>query len=176
MERVASPVHMREPRPPTAFSRPRTPASVHEDLIWLAVDDQAKLAELVDNDAVEWSQQMTATGYTKRFKQRKTGVEVHVNGERLALFLYRHELYAVQGDCPHAGGDLVLADIEDFDEHDPALICPFHNWRFSLRTGEGLAPRSNDQCLQRRPVRVTPDRRLEIGFPSLSPSFFTGDV
>ena len=58
-------------------------------------------------------------------------VEVHVDGELIALFHTSDGLRAVSGTCPHAGGP--LAD-GDFDE--AAVTCPWHRWSYDLRTGE----------------------------------------
>ncbi|KAI9031338.1 hypothetical protein DFJ74DRAFT_655368 [Hyaloraphidium curvatum] len=52
--------------------------------------------------------------------------------------------HALDPDCPHAGGELELGDIEDIvalgDDGSPAgtepvILCPLHLFDFSLRTG-----------------------------------------
>jgi nitrite reductase/ring-hydroxylating ferredoxin subunit len=41
------------------------------------------------------------------------------------------EWFAVESICPHSGGPLYQGDIED----GPVIICPYHEYRFDLRTG-----------------------------------------
>eukprot|EP00300_Choanocystis_sp_HF-7_P034325 c47003_g1_i1.p2 GENE.c47003_g1_i1~~c47003_g1_i1.p2 ORF type:complete len:223 (+),score=25.05 c47003_g1_i1:1-669(+) len=164
MERLPPEQFEREPRRPTPRARPPTPRDP-EALMWFPVPE-LRAEDVVDNDAIAWKSTFTATGHTRSFKTTKTGKRVSLNGEELAVFLYRGEWYAVQADCPHASGPLELGDVEDFDDHEPCVVCPFHFWRFSLRSGAGLRPAGNTEELVRRPVRVR-GGVIEIGFESV---------
>ena len=54
-----------------------------------------------------------------------------VNGTRVALFNCEGTFYAIKSTCPHMGGDLgeghLTGDI---------VTCPWHGWRFSVKTGK----------------------------------------
>jgi nitrite reductase (NADH) small subunit len=56
-----------------------------------------------------------------------------VDGTQVAVFRLRTGLRAMQAICPHAGGP--LAD----GQADPAkVICPLHNYAFSVHDGSCL--------------------------------------
>ena len=59
---------------------------------------------------------MTVTGKTRHqrvFPEFKNGVEVFVNGEKIALFRYHDKVYAMKTQCPHRKGPIQMGDIED---------------------------------------------------------------
>lgn len=58
------------------------------------------------------------------------GLAVDVGERRIALFRHRGELFALDETCPHRGGPLHEGPVED-----GVLACPWHLWRFDLRTG-----------------------------------------
>ena len=77
-------------------------------------------------------------------------------GRRVALFNLGGELFATDAACPHMGADLsngsVCGDI---------LTCAWHEWKFNLRTGEGLTKKW--ACLKRhRLTREGEDLVLEL--------------
>jgi NAD(P)H-dependent nitrite reductase small subunit len=55
---------------------------------------------------------------------------VQVNGEDVALFRVRDEVFAIGNDCPHQGGSLC----EGWVEGD-IVTCPLHGWEFDLSSG-----------------------------------------
>ena len=61
------------------------------------------------------------------------GRSVSVDGSALALFRLPTGWFAVQGRCPHMGGP-----IADGIAADRAVICPLHERRFDLDSGEPL--------------------------------------
>ena len=69
--------------------------------------------------------------------------ECTVRGRQVALFSTRDgkEVFACDNLCYHAGGPLSHGDIED--SCDPRfgvfVRCPWHGYRISLKTGEGLS-------------------------------------
>ncbi|KAG5477346.1 hypothetical protein LSCM4_04565 [Leishmania orientalis] len=55
----------------------------------------------------------------------------------IAVICHRDELYAIDNACYHHGGPLLLGDIEEMGGH-PCVVCPWHNYKIALDTGEGL--------------------------------------
>jgi hypothetical protein len=51
----------------------------------------------------------------------------------LALYRVGEEILAAQAFCPHLDGPLFEGTLTG-DE----IVCPWHQWRYSLRTGERL--------------------------------------
>jgi nitrite reductase (NADH) small subunit/3-phenylpropionate/trans-cinnamate dioxygenase ferredoxin subunit len=49
----------------------------------------------------------------------------------VALFNVDGQLYAIDNDCPHAGGPLGDGWIKDC-----IVTCPWHAWSFDVRTGK----------------------------------------
>jgi len=58
---------------------------------------------------------------------------VTVLGRKLALFFVDGELFATDNVCPHAGGQLGEGDLEGH-----TVTCPFHAFKYDVRTGECL--------------------------------------
>lgn len=58
---------------------------------------------------------------------------VDVEGKSLALCNVAGTYYAVDNDCPHRGGPLGEGDLDG-----PAVICPWHGWRWDVRTGANV--------------------------------------
>ena len=52
-----------------------------------------------------------------------------------SLFDLDGELVAVQSFCPHLAGPLFQGTVAG-----ESVTCPWHQWRFSLRTGRRLGP------------------------------------
>ena len=62
-----------------------------------------------------------------------TCVSVEAEGRGVALFNVEGTIYAMDNTCPHAGGPLgegiLTGDVVE---------CPWHGWRYNVRTGERL--------------------------------------
>ena len=58
------------------------------------------------------------------------GRVVDVEGHTLALFNVGGTFYAIDNMCPHRGGPLGEGDIDG-----PIVLCPWHAWRWDVRTG-----------------------------------------
>jgi nitrite reductase/ring-hydroxylating ferredoxin subunit len=58
------------------------------------------------------------------------GRVVDVAGRTLALFNVGGTFYAIDNSCPHRGGPLGEGDVED-----GIVVCPWHAWRWDVRTG-----------------------------------------
>jgi nitrite reductase (NADH) small subunit len=68
------------------------------------------------------------------------GRTFHVDGAEVAVFRTRDdEIFATQTKCPHKGGP--LADGLVGNKH---LICPLHELRFDLTTGQAVG---SDACI-----------------------------
>lgn len=69
----------------------------------------------------------------------------------IGVFRVEGNLYAYENTCPHQGGPvcqgLLIPRVEEklnasqgaegfrFDESDPRLVCPWHGFEFSIKTG-----------------------------------------
>jgi len=77
-----------------------------------------------------------------------------VNGRRLLLVNADGEVHALDARCPHRGGPLEQGDL-----WQGMVECPWHHYRYDVRTGENRYPRNvypaDLAFLQRdlRPVR-----------------------
>lgn len=60
---------------------------------------------------------------------------VDVDGVAVAVFNLDGRFYAIEDVCTHDGGELASGSWEG-----EAIVCPRHGARFSIRTGEVLAP------------------------------------
>ncbi len=60
---------------------------------------------------------------------------VEVDGVAVAVFNLDGRFYAIEDICTHDGGELASGSWEG-----EAIVCPRHGARFSVKTGEVLAP------------------------------------
>ncbi len=58
---------------------------------------------------------------------------VLAGGKDLALFNVSGELHCIENECPHHSAPLAGGDLED-----DVVICPWHAWEISVRTGKVL--------------------------------------
>ena len=77
---------------------------------------------------------------------------VDVDGIRVAVFNLDGAFFAIEDVCTHDGGILTGGAVEG-----DVIICPRHGARFSIRTGEVLAPPAYEDVAA-FPVRVEGDR------------------
>jgi|1186.fasta_scaffold508268_2 nitrite reductase (NADH) small subunit len=61
------------------------------------------------------------------------GRAITVHGRRIAIFRTLERWYALDALCPHLGGPLADGIVAD-----RTVICPLHERRFALDTGEAL--------------------------------------
>lgn len=61
------------------------------------------------------------------------GTVVEAGGKELALFNVNGEFFCIDNSCPHRDGPLGEGELEG-----DVVMCPYHAWQFSVRTGEGL--------------------------------------
>jgi nitrite reductase (NADH) small subunit len=90
-----------------------------------------------------------------------SAVVVEAEGREVAVFNVGGSLHAVDARCLHRGGPLAEGAVRD-----GVVTCPWHWWRYDLRTGARLgAPWLR---LRRYPVRVEGDRIL-VEVPAAEP-------
>ncbi len=58
------------------------------------------------------------------------GKAVAVADREIALFNCGGQFYAIDNTCPHHGGPLGDGDLDG-----SVVTCPWHGWRFDVRTG-----------------------------------------
>jgi nitrite reductase/ring-hydroxylating ferredoxin subunit len=71
-----------------------------------------------------------------------------VHGKRICLTLLENSFVAVQDACSHNGESLSKGHINYLGE----IICPWHNYRFDLKTGSACDSSSPD--LKTYPIKL----------------------
>jgi NAD(P)H-dependent nitrite reductase small subunit len=74
------------------------------------------------------------------------GRAITLEGRRIAIFRTGERWYALDAHCPHLGGPLADGIVAD-----RTVICPLHERRFALDTGEAL---SGGPCVQAHEIEV----------------------
>jgi nitrite reductase (NADH) small subunit len=78
------------------------------------------------------------------------GREVTVHGRRIAIFRTEERWFALDAACPHLGGPLA-----DGIAASRTVICPLHERRFDLASGEDVS--GGGPCVRAHPVAVSGD-------------------
>jgi nitrite reductase/ring-hydroxylating ferredoxin subunit len=76
------------------------------------------------------------------------GWPVRAGGRYVAVFDADGALFAVENQCVHVGNP-----IDDGPVSDGCVTCPWHGWRYDLRTGEHLTTFGRRPGLRTYPVR-----------------------
>jgi nitrite reductase (NADH) small subunit len=63
-----------------------------------------------------------------------TAMQAEAGGWSVALANVDGQLHAIENTCPHMGGPLGRGELQG-----EVLLCPWHAWRFDVRTGCALA-------------------------------------
>jgi nitrite reductase/ring-hydroxylating ferredoxin subunit len=71
-----------------------------------------------------------------------------VDNHRICLVLFNEQFTAVQDGCTHNGESLSKGSVNYLGE----IICPWHNYRFDLKTGKACDSSSGD--LRAYPVKI----------------------
>jgi len=82
---------------------------------------------------------------------------VRAHDTSIAVFNVNGAVYAVDNLCPHAGGPLARGVLGGSE--GAMVTCPWHGWRFDVRTGR--SPHLCGEQLQTFPVRVV-DGAIEV--------------
>ncbi len=72
-----------------------------------------------------------------------------VRGQSLCLVMRAASLYAIENKCSHNGELLSKGTLNFLGE----VVCPWHGYRFNIRTGRECAERSRDLIIY--PVKET---------------------
>ncbi|KAM9588693.1 Rieske domain-containing protein isoform 2-T3 [Morphnus guianensis] len=64
-------------------------------------------------------------------------VTAEVNGREVVVFYHEGKFHAMDSRCYHEGGPLRLGEIEDINGQ-ACIVCPWHKYKITLETGEGL--------------------------------------
>lgn len=83
------------------------------------------------------------------------GWPVRARGRFIAVFRVGDALAAVDNVCCHIGNPL-----DDGLVKHGCVTCPWHGWRYDLRTGEHLTAFGRRRGLRTYPVRVAGDKVL----------------
>ena len=84
-------------------------------------------------------------------------LSVEAGGVGVALCNVNGMIYALENTCPHAGGPLGEGTLAG-----EVVECPWHGWRYNVRTGEKLGnPEIKVTCYQ---VQVTGDL-IQVSVP-----------
>lgn len=80
------------------------------------------------------------------------GWPVRVGEVQIAVFDAAGGLRAVENVCRHVGNP-----IDDGDVRGEVVTCPWHGWRYDLRSGEQLTAFGRKPGLRTFPVRLSGD-------------------
>ena len=79
-----------------------------------------------------------------------TSLGKEIDGKKIAVYNVNGEIFALDAFCPHEGGPLERGRLEGY-----WVVCPWHMWKFDLRTGQLEADASI--CVARYKVHVDGD-------------------
>jgi nitrite reductase/ring-hydroxylating ferredoxin subunit len=85
---------------------------------------------------------------------------VRAAGRRLVLVNRAGKFFALDAVCPHAGGPL-----DEGELYQGALECPWHRFRYDLRTGRNLYPANvypDDMPALRQEIKPVPVYRVKL--------------
>ncbi|MBI3234750.1 MAG: Rieske 2Fe-2S domain-containing protein [Bacteroidetes bacterium] len=82
---------------------------------------------------------------------------IDVNDKMICLGRLPDGYFAVSDKCPHAAGRLGIGQCD----HDGKVICPYHRYKYDLKTGKG--DESQGDFVQTFPVETRKDG-VYIGF------------
>ena len=84
------------------------------------------------------------------------GRNFQIGDTEIAVFHTRQGIYATQAECPHRQGPLA-----DGLVGGTQVTCPFHAWKFDLKTGD---PQMGSCALQTYPVYLTESGEIELTY------------
>jgi len=66
--------------------------------------------------------------------------KIEIENMAICLVNFNNKFYAIQNSCPHLGDSLAKGSVNYLGE----VVCPWHSYRFNLKTGEESARRCKD--------------------------------
>uniref|UniRef100_A0A2C9LQI3 Rieske domain-containing protein n=1 Tax=Biomphalaria glabrata TaxID=6526 RepID=A0A2C9LQI3_BIOGL len=86
----------------------------------------------------------------KDLQQNGDRKRMTIDGKDIFILLHKGQLFAFDSFCYHAGGPLYLGDIKDTSEYS-CIVCPWHKYKLTVQSGEGLYYSLNPQDLKSPP-------------------------
>jgi nitrite reductase (NADH) small subunit len=86
-----------------------------------------------------------------------------VKGKMIAIFFVKGEYSAINDLCPHMGASLAAGYVED-----NGVICPWHAWRFCIKSGTWLDNPNSKTRTESYPVRLI-GNEIQVEVPDLAP-------
>jgi nitrite reductase/ring-hydroxylating ferredoxin subunit len=102
---------------------------------------------------MEWIKVFSSMREAKARLSGRTTQLLIIKGKRICLAQHNENFYAVQDRCSHNGESLSKGVINFKGE----IVCPWHNYRFDLLTGEARDSSSPD-------LEVFPIKTDDTGF------------
>ncbi len=65
---------------------------------------------------------------------------VRIGDRRICLLHLQNGFKAIEDECPHMSDSLTKGTVNPYNE----IVCPWHSYRFDLRTGEEAERRCRD--------------------------------
>src|SRR5262245_42678118 len=90
----------------------------------------------------------------------RQGRSVKIGPYVVAIFNLGGEFRAVENVCPHRSGPLADGIVAGND-----VVCPLHNWRFSLDSGEVRGQQSEGACVRTFDTKVV-DGVVMVSIPA----------
>ena len=85
-------------------------------------------------------------------------------GYGIALCNVEGEIFALDNTCPHAGGPLGEGTLRG-----DIVECPWHGWKFHVRTGQRVKNPSPEWTVPHYAVKVE-DGMIQVSIPLSTPS------
>lgn len=90
---------------------------------------------------------------------------IGIEGREITILNVDGSYYAVENFCPHMGGPVGNGPVQHDEEHD-IIMCPFHEWRFDLDSGDVVFPSkkrvmSYDVSLEKFPIDIEQESNEE---------------
>ena len=79
----------------------------------------------------------------------REGRAVNLGGEEIAIFNLGDRFLAIQNRCPHGQGPLADGIISG-----NTVVCPLHQWKTCLETGQVQRPRDTGHCVKTFETKV----------------------
>lgn len=93
---------------------------------------------------IKWVRFFSSEVELKKEMGARNSLEVKINGKSLILLKHENQYFLIKNKCPHQG--LPMKDAKCEGDH---VICPYHQYKFSLEHGRG-----NGLYLERYPIQI----------------------
>jgi len=87
--------------------------------------------------------------------KNQTVQSIHINGKNICLVQFNDLYFATSNKCPHAGADISQGWCENGH-----LVCPFHRYKYDLKTGRGI--KGQGDYIETYPLKVE-ETKISIG-------------